>query len=140
MCFEYIGRSVKFVQWTSPNWYCLIPYASRVEKKMHLSIFRVNAKFRDISLDLTIITKFHFCESFFHEAARICSKYTDFCENYRKFFWKTGKFPVITKMVTSFHILLTNFPFCNNPEENLKFVNFASKFCENAKAKIFVST
>jgi hypothetical protein len=53
---------------------------------------------------------------------------------------KSVNFPVITKMVTSFHILLTNFPFCNNPEENLKFVNFASNFCENAKTKIFVST
>jgi hypothetical protein len=43
-------------------------------------------------------------------------------------------------MVTSFQILLTNFPFCNNPEENLKLVNFASNFRENAKTKIFVST
>jgi hypothetical protein len=43
-CQPWIERSVKSVQITSLNWYCLIPHVSRVETKMHFSTFCENAK------------------------------------------------------------------------------------------------
>ncbi len=98
-------------------------------------------KSRDISLDLTILHKVSFCESFFFTKPHASAHSTQiFAKTIANFFPKPVNFLVITKMFISFHILLTNFPFCNNSEENLKFVNFANNFRENAKTKMFVST
>ncbi len=112
-----------------------------LKRKCTFRFFARMQKFRNISLDLTIRHKVSFLWKFFSRSRTHLLKVHRVLRKLSQFFLQTPvNFPVITKMVTSFHILPTNFPFCNNPEENLKFVNFASNFRENAKTKMFVST